>query len=68
MLPNPGKFCSRCENEVTIGGYCIVPGKEETPWFCLECAVEYMKENTKTEIKNIKLGQIKKKEHGEGNN
>lgn len=55
MLPNPAKFCSRCENEVTVGGYCLVPGRDDIPWYCLKCAIEFMKEQSQTEIKHVNI-------------
>ncbi len=59
MLPNPYKFCRRCEKEVTgAGGYVLLPETEAIEWFCFPCAIDYVKESTKKDIKTIGYKRI----------
>lgn len=47
-------MCQRCEKEYTIGGFVMLPGKEEIPHFCIECALDAVAEWSKTENVSLK--------------
>lgn len=54
-MNNKVPFCIRCEKEIDIGGFLIMPGQsyEEGTQYCLECALETVVEKSPTEIRRI---------------
>jgi hypothetical protein len=49
------QLCQRCEDPIIVNAYLVMPGQEydEGRNFCLKCALDTVREESKTEIKRV---------------
>jgi hypothetical protein len=50
---NKKQMCPRCERQIKVGGYLMLPGKKAIQHYCLSCAIAEVKDQAEREGKTV---------------